>query len=482
MHTSSLRAKSFALLLGGLAVSTIPITQAADKELLDVLLQNGIITETQHEELLKKESLNSEDLLGEKSSQESGELNTETEAAIAEAVSREFEANKGPIQVSRGSKGFKFATDDGNWELNLQGRAQSRYTNPFRSDPRQLDDFDGADQSNFELRRVRTKIGGHGFQPWLKYYFELDLQPSRDDDDDATDASVRLIDYRIDLAKWDALAFRIGQWKVEHNRERVDSSGRQQFVERSIVNRQFTIDRQLGAQVKGHLFQDTPADLRYWAGIFNGEGRGVNNNGNSHLYAGRLQWNFLGRDLGFKQTDVEFTELPTGSFAIGAATTEGTCTRWSSSGCGNLDGFTRPSDAEEDQFEIDQYVQELAFKYRGFSFQQEWHRKLIDDQVLDIDNDLTGFYAQTGYFFNNLIPSWPRQLELAARYAYVEEPNEVDRTFDNEREEFTVAANWFIKGHNNKLTLDYSYLTIDDDLFDDDDSASRIRLQWDVSY
>lgn len=482
MHLFSLRAKTFALILGGITTILTPITQAADKELLDVLLQNGIITQVQYDDLMKKASLSSKDILSEESAEEDTLLDAKTETAIADAVSREFEAKKSPIEVSHGSKGFKLATRDGNWETNLQWRAQLRYTNPFRGDPRQLDDFDGADQSNFEARRLRMKIGGHGYKPWLKYYFEVDLQPSRDDDDDGADTSARVIDWRIDLAKWDALGFRFGQWKIDLNRERVDSSSRQQFVERSIVNRIFTIDRQVGAQVKGHLFQHTPADLRYWAGIFNGEGRGVNNNGNSHMYMGRLQWNFLGRDLAWKQTDVEYTELPTGSFAIGGATNEGACTRWSSSGCGNLDGFTRPGDAEEDQFKIDQYVQELAFKYRGFSFQQEYHRKDINDRVLDIENELTGFYTQSGYFFHHLFPSWPSQLELAARYAYVEEPNQVDRTFDNEREEYTLAANWFFKGHNNKLTLDYSYLTIDDDLLNEDDNESRIRLQWDVSY
>ena len=490
MYLFRLRAKTFALLIGGIIFTILPAVHAADKELLDVLLQNGIITETQYDKLLKKETISSKDILNKNVAEEETDLDAKTEDAIVKAVEKEVakevaketEANKSPIEVSHGDKGFKLATRDGNWETNLQWRAQLRYTNPDRSDPRQLSSFGGEDQSNFEARRLRMKIGGHGFKPWLKYYFEVDLQPSRDDDDDGSDSSARVIDYRIDFAKWDPLAFRVGQWKIDLNRERVDSSGRQQFVERSIVNRQFTIDRQLGAQVKGHLFKNTAADMRYWAGIFNGEGRSINNNGNSHMYMGRLQWNFLGRDLKWRQTDVEYTDLPTGSFAIAGATNKGTCTRWSSSGCGNLDGFTRPGDADQDQFKIDQYVQELAFKYRGFSFQQEYHRKDIEDRVLDTDSELTGFYAQTGYFFNNLIPSWPSQLELAARYAYVEEPNAVDRSFDNEREEYTLGANWFFRGHNNKITMDYSHLTLDDGLLDQDDSENRVRLQWDVSF
>lgn len=332
------------------------------------------------------------------------------------------------------------------------------------------------------MRRLRMKIGGFGFKPWLKYYFEVDLQPARDPDADAISSAARVIDYRVDLAKWEAIGLRVGQWKIDFNRERVDSSGRQQFVERSIVNRIFTVDRQVGVQLRGRLFAETHADLRYWAGVFNGEGRGTRNVGGDNMYVGRLQWNFLGRDIGYRQTDVEYSELPIASLAFGGSTTVGPCTRWSTSGCGNLDGFERPFAAAEDQYKINQYVQETALKYRGFSWQQEYHWKNIDDRVENIKNELTGGYAQTGYFFHGLFEAFPKPLELAVRYAFVDEPNAVDRTLENNRKEYSAVANWFFKGHRNKLSVDYSYLTIDDGLLSVSDSANRIRFQWDVSF
>ena len=164
-------------------------------------------------------------------------------------------ASESTIKASYGSKGFRFETRDGNFQTNLQWRAQFRYSNPFGSDPRQVSKFEDDNTSSFEQRRLRMKIGGHGFQPWLKYYFEVDLQPARDVDADASSASARVIDYRVDIAKWDWGGIRMGQWKVDLNRERVDSSGRQQFVERSIVNRIFTVDRQVGVQLRGRLFE-----------------------------------------------------------------------------------------------------------------------------------------------------------------------------------------------------------------------------------
>jgi len=456
---------------------------AADKALLDILLGNGVITQRQYDSLIDREELRAEDLGIGRSGREAAPAGEE-EARIEDAVDQVVisgDAGDSPVRADWGSKGFTLSTRDGNWTTALQWRAQTRYTYPLRSDPRQISAFTGEDESTFELRRVRMKIGGHAYRPWLGYYFELDLQPTRSTGDDSASASSRLIDYRITLDRFDQAAIRLGQWKIDYNRERVDSSGRQQFVERSIVNRVFTIDRQMGVQLRGRLFADTGADMRYWAGVFTGEGRGVANDDGDMMYMGRLQWNFLGRDLPWRQTDVEYTERPTGSIAFAAATTEGRCTRWSSSGCGNLDGFAAPANARDGQFAVDQMVQELAFKWRGLSVQQEFHWKSVTDRVNGSDNDLTGAYAQAGYFLHHLLPAVPAPLELAFRYAFVDEPNALDRAQHNFREEFTIGANWFFAGHRNKLSLDVSHLALEDPVLGRDVDEQRLRFQWDVS-
>ncbi len=454
----------------------LPTAYAADNALLDVLLENGALTQEQYDSLIKQGQPSDADILSstQQRAADSGpaspevSLDEDVQEAIDDAVEQKIIAET-PVKVSYGSKGFRLETRDGNFQTNLQWRGQLRFTDPFQSDPRQLDDFQESGNSSFEPRRVRMKIGGHGFKPWLKYYFEVDLQPARDVDADPQSSGARVIDWRADIARYEAATVRVGQWKIDLNRERVDSSGKQQFVERSIVNRIFTVDRQVGVQLRGRLFKETPADLNYYVGVFNGEGRSVRNVSDKNMFVGRLQWNFFGRELPWFQSDTDFTEKPTGSFAVAGFTNEGPCTRWSSSGCGNLDGFQSPVTADPNQYKIDQGVQELAFKYRGFSFQQEWHRKFIEDRINMQEFDLTGFYAQSGYFFHYLFDVVPEPLELAARYAYVQEPSETggpgagaNPNIDNEREEYSVAANWFFDGHRNKLTLDYSRLTIDD--------------------
>ncbi len=451
-----------------------PVAQAASS-LEDTLLKKGVITK--EEWLQIKADQEQEAEVTERAVQEQVDLKLE------EKIESEF-----PVKASWRKKGLRLESRDGKWATNLQWRAQMRYSFPFRGDPRKPSDFSNdAEESTFEMRRVRMKVGGHGYQPWLKYYFELDLQPARNPDDSSSSSSARLIDWRIDLTRYKWLSFRLGQWKINYNRERVDSSGRQQFVERSIVNRIFAVDRQVGAMAYGRLFPGTLADMRYYAGVFTGTGRGTDNDDNNMMYMGRLQWNFLGRDLKWRQSDVSYHEKPAGSLAFAASTTLGPCTRWSSGGCGNLDGFTSAGSADDGQFRVTQMVGETAFKWKGFSFQQEFHWKKIEDRVNSTTDRLIGSYAQAGYFFHNVIPVIPPELELAIRYAFVDEPvyrTPGDRStrFDNNRQEFTLAANYFFDGHRNKVTLDVSHLTLDDGFENRRYSSQRARLQGDSSF
>jgi phosphate-selective porin len=384
------------------------------------------------------------------------------------------------LKVKYSYPGFQMKTADGLFSTKLVWRAQLRYTNPNRSDPRSVSNFTTReDVSNFEARRLRMKIGGHGYKKWIKYYFEVDLQPSRDFDDSSSSSSARVIDYRIDVQPIDEIGFRVGQWKINYNRERVDSSGRQTFVERSIVNRVFTIDRQVGAMLQGRLFKKTLADVRYYAGIFNGEGRSVNNDSGENMYMGRLQWNFLGRDLKWRQSDVSYHIEATGQLAFAYATNNGRCTRWSSSGCGNLSSFSPPASTTAAQYRRDQWAQELAFKYKGLAIQQEYHQMEVEDKSTMLTHD----YQEIGYTNHGVLAPLPEGLELALRYAYViESRSPTDNLNRNRREEYTVGVNWFIAGHNNKVTIDYSYLTLKDFPTMMDYSDNRVRLQWDISF
>ncbi len=395
------------------------------------------------------------------------------------------------VIVGWDKKGFTFSTVDGLFKTAIQWRFQGRFTYPERGDPDSVGDFSDNEESTFELRRVRMKVGGHGYRPWLKYYFEVDWQPTRSAGDDPVDSSTRVIDWRIMLEKYQWMQLQIGQWKINYNRERVDSSGKQQFVERSIVNSVFTIDRQVGVMLHGHLAPGTLFDSRYYAGVFTGSGRGEANDDDQMMYFGRFQWNFLGRDLKWEQSDTQYHQRPAGSLAFAGYTTTGKCTRWSSSGCGSLGtnnslglGFTSDGNAADGQFRVEGLVEEFAFKWAGLSIQHEYHWKQVKDSgggiggIGNSKTNLMGSYAQIGYFPHYIIPVIPKPLEFAFRYAFVD-PNVSVK--DDKLQEFTFATNWFFAGHRNKITMDVSHLTLAQPV-GNDLTEQRVRLQWDVSF
>ena len=105
--------------------------------------------------------------------------------------------------VKHGEKGFEFRTRDDRFLLQVQGRLQFRFATPEDQDPVTFDDFEGGKSTSFAINRARLKVGGHAFQPWIKYYWEYELSQSN------------LLNFTISIEKWEWLKFMVGQWKVE---------------------------------------------------------------------------------------------------------------------------------------------------------------------------------------------------------------------------------------------------------------------------
>jgi len=376
-----------------------------------------------------------------------------------------------PVSASYGKNGFEVKTDDGKFALAIQNRIQVRYANPFDSDPRSISQLE-RDQSSFMIRRARTKLKGHAYWPWLKYYLQYDWsQPV-------------LRDLNLSLDKFNWAKLWVGRGKVVYNDERVTSSGNQQFVNRSIVNDIFTVDRQKGVQVLGNLFPGTWYDMSYAAGVFSGLGVGERNNDDDNMmYAGRLQWNALGGEMPFSQSDIEFHQKPALNFAFAAATNQSKCTAFEtdSDSCRNLRGF---DEGEDGQYKINQMMEEVRFKWQGLSIQHEMHWKEIEDTLKagsdsSRETNLRGGLIQAGYFPHYLFAIVPKNLEFAGRYAFVDPDTGVDNDL---QQEVSGVMTYFFSGHSNKVNFQVSHLIIEDPILSMSQSEQRFWLQWDLSF
>jgi phosphate-selective porin OprO/OprP len=357
-----------------------------------------------------------------------------------------------------GKRGLEWSDDQTGSYLWLGLRGQARYTSNTQS-LRLPKEYETQADSDSKMNRGRYKIGA-AYHDDLTFYHEYDLVDSR------------LLDLRATWVEHPAFRLRLGQWKAEYNRERIDSSGKQQFVERSISTYWFTIDRQWGTMASGRLGRGTGHDSSWWAGVLGGGGRGTESDGGRPMVMGRWQWNYTGDVLPFSQSALKRYAKPHASLGFAAMANDSRYTRFSSAGGGQLPGY---EEGEDNQYRVWQAMQEWAWQRRGLSLQQELHFKSIEDRVRGGTRNLFGGYAQVGWFPSDRWAGFPDRLEVALRGAYVDS----DSAENLENRQYTVCVNWFINGHRNKFSADASYVQARDDAKRGSDY--RFQLQWDLS-
>lgn len=357
-----------------------------------------------------------------------------------------------------GKRGLEWSDTTTGSYLWLGLRSQARYTT-IEQALRIPSDFDQPTKSGGSINRARYKIGA-AYRDDFTFYHEYDLRNSR------------LLDLRTTWVANPEFNLRLGQWKAEYNRERIDSSGKQQFVERSISTYWFTVDRQWGLMSSGRLGKGSHHDSNWWAGVLGGNGSNTGSDGGRPMLLGRWQWNYTGKLLPFSQSALKHYAQPHASLSFAGMANDSKYTRFSSDGGGQLPGY---EEGEDNQYRIYQAMQEWAWQHRGLSFQQELHWKSIRDRVNGGTRNLYGGYAQAGWFPSDHWNTVPDKLEVALRVAYVD-PDSPEGLEDLE---LTFGVNWFINGHRNKLTFDVTYLEAEDD--GERESEYRFQLQWDLS-
>lgn len=330
-------------------------------------------------------------------------------------------------------KGFYFETAHKEFTMKMTGRIQMRYGYTDRDNVH--DSEEEQDDSSFRLRRIRLKWGGRAYK-YFKYKIELALGKGK---------PATVIDYWSEYDKLSYAKIRFGQWKVPFNRQRVVSSSKQQMIDRASAQDEFTMGRQIGTMVSGKLFNKK---FEYYAGIFNGNGRGMKqNDNNEHLYIARVSWNpfgAYGKGIGEMESDLAWSEKPKAHLSAAIA--------FDGAADETID-LKRVGEITAKEVDRTSIVAEYGLKYKGFSTNAEaYWRKYdgIDTSVIDTNPSTKvidrGFFVQGGYF---LIP---KKFEIAGRYSLVDFDNQ--RTTDALRET-AFGLNWFFAGHNKKVQVNW---------------------------
>jgi hypothetical protein len=355
-------------------------------------------------------------------------------------------------------KGLEFRSLDNKNLVNLSFRAQTLFTYT-------PDNNGNAASSSFLVRRSRIKLDGFLADPRFGFKFEMGLTNrdigARSDLAQVNTASRLILDAVFKYKASKNLQIWFGQTKLPGNRERVISSQKLQFVDRSLVNSRFNIDRDITLQF--HYKYGDKMPFAIIGAISNGEGRNMTiDNVNGFDYTGRVEFLPLGKFASkgdYVSSDLAREEEPKISFGATYDYNEG-ATRQR----GQLGNFVTDTVGAYGANLSTLFI-DMIFKYKGWSALAEYaYKENLSTQKaqgpLSSNFGLgSGITFQAGYLFKN-------NFELAGRYTnistddvngdFLSEDNDGISSLRDETE-YTLGLSKYIVGHTLKWQTDLSY-------------------------
>ncbi len=361
-------------------------------------------------------------------------------------------------------KGAVFTSSDREFALGVRVRGQIRHTTEAPKS--------GAARQAFEIRRARVVLAGHAFGGDNTFKMELGLSPAdlgvsdnlSDDPDDRLPRRAALLDLYFEFRHLRDLTVRVGQYKLPSNRQRVVSSGNLQLVDRSILNPEFTLDRDLALDLRSRDLFGLDL-LRYYLGVAIARGRDSRGFDDfAMMYFARLE--VLPFGLFRDYTEVDFERDARVRASVGATYAF----------IDNSRGLRRPGDAAPaDGGTTDNHllIADAIVKCAGISLSTEVaYRRGRRNVVAATPTSITpprngwGGMVQAGYLFG-FAP-----LELAARYGFV---RGLGVTSIGGHEELGGGVSWYLHEHPYKLQADVFRLW--EDRISDGDLVVRVQLQ-----
>lgn len=384
-----------------------------------------------------------------------------------------FSVNAQEISDTSFGKGLiNFTTKDSSFSIKFAPRFQMRYMSSWDYDGDQY----GGPEHNFIIRRARLKFDGFAYSPKLKYKIELGL--SNRDLSGGNQFNRNTPRYILDAVlmwhfakNWELWA---GQTKLPGNVERVISSGNLQLIDRSLLNSRFTLDRDIGVQLRHKFYLGDNFLIREKVALSQGEGRNVTEGNEGGLqYTGRLELLPFGafKSKGdYSASDLKREEKPKLSLTFTYNFNENAVRERGFTGDYMI--RTDGSIYETDQTTI--FV-DAMYKHNGFSFMGEYAKRTADNEIAtEIDGVtptgdvvLTGnaLNLQAGYLFKS-------NFEVAGRFTNLDYEAITNAL---PVKQYTLGLNKFVHGHKLKVQSDISYTSVDGN---DDNITFRLGFDF----
>ena len=361
-------------------------------------------------------------------------------------------------------KGIQYKSSDSLFYVNFRFRMQNRLG--FKQT------LDDEDEGKFDarIRRLRLRMDGYIYSPKISYSVQLAFTRSDQDFDDTGIANI-VRDAVLFYNFTDDFYISFGQNKLPGNRQRVNSSGQLQFADRSLVNENFTLDRDFGVSLNlSKKIGDMPINAK--AAVSTGEGRAAASTDPGLAYTGRVEVLPLGEftnDNDYQEGDLEREETP--KLSIGAGYSYNDKTKREA---GQLGRFV------QNPFTFQTAFADAIVKYMGFAYQAEYMRRDVDNPFNMTDSDTPEeTYAYKGWGLNQQVSYLLNHgYEVAGRYTYVM-PHKDIRAFESQTELIELGLTKYVKAHRLKFQLNGTY-TFKDGYFNNANDKSAWGAMFQV--
>lgn len=279
-------------------------------------------------------------------------------------------------------------------------------------------DSRGSAHDRFRVRRVRLGASG-------RFLEEFDFKV----EGEYVGSGVTMTDGFLNWNKFAWANVKVGQFKTPYGYEFLASDPKLFTIERTLGSDRLTLNRQVGVQAAGALLEKK---LTYAAGVFNGSGANkTSNDNNAFLYVARV--------AGTPWQGRLFGESATWTLGVNGFTSEDTALSMPSDF-----GFTGAAfSGRREGFGLDTQLNLGRFDFwaelLGVTFRPD------DNKPAD-SFGAKAWYVQATYFVIS------KRLQTVLKY---DEFDPDDRKAANDTSSWTLGANWFIKGDDLKLQLDY---------------------------
>ncbi len=309
------------------------------------------------------------------------------------------------------------------------------------------------DTMEFNFRRNRLALIGlyEGFGIYVQTEYREDNNITPFDVSDGDNSDFSLLDAQFRFKYNDALQFRVGKFKHNITRENLEACEKPLTLDRSVlISAPFVSTRDKGVVMWGNLFDDV---FQYRLDVMNGRNDSDSAAKSNFRYGGRVHLTFLDKETGYgyRGTYMGAKKVVT----LGASYSYEADVAYANT-------IAKSGKVDYKAWSVDLFVEypiedigtfTVSTAYVDYDLDDAFKGSNPDVDTMGVSGEKNGGYTKVGYMLPNLPLQFFGRIENWS-FAHW-------GTYDQEVDWIGGGINYYLRGQNLKLTLEYANVDFD---------------------